>query len=141
MRTFLLAAVAGFAVFVIYGVALVDMFLADYITGAWGALVRPVEVEWAVLVGLVLLAMVMAWMYQRGYEGGTPWVEGLRFGILVGLMVEAYGALFAYHFLSVSGPGVFGQAAIFLLRDALAGAAMGVVYGRLDRGGRAATGA
>jgi hypothetical protein len=117
------------------------VFLADYITGAWGPLVRPVEVEWTVVVGLILLAIVMAWMYPKGYEGRTPWLEGLRFGVLVGLMVEAYGALFAYHFLSVSGTGIAGQAAIFILRDALAGAVIGTAYGRVARGARTATNA
>lgn len=39
-----------------------------------------------VLLGYVVLAALMAVIYPKGYEGGRPWIEGLRFGLYMGLL-------------------------------------------------------
>jgi hypothetical protein len=34
--------------------------------------------------------LVFAYVYAKGYEGGSPVVEGVRFGVLVALMIDAF---------------------------------------------------
>lgn len=41
---------------------------------------------WMIAVGYLLLAAVMAVIYPIGYRGGKPLIEGLRFGLLIGLL-------------------------------------------------------
>ena len=41
----------------------------------------------SIAIGYLLLAMLMSYIYPLGYEGGRPGAQGLRFGILVGLLI------------------------------------------------------
>ena len=38
------------------------------------------------LVAYIILALLMSYMYPLGYKGGKPIVEGLRFGIVIGIL-------------------------------------------------------
>ena len=39
-----------------------------------------------VLLGFLILAVIMAYIYPYVYKGGSPLKEGLRFGIVIGLL-------------------------------------------------------
>ncbi|MFC1512166.1 hypothetical protein ACFL5H_03110 [Candidatus Latescibacterota bacterium] len=38
------------------------------------------------LIAYFILALLMSYMYPFGYKGGSPLKEGLRFGVLIGLL-------------------------------------------------------
>jgi len=38
------------------------------------------------LVAYLILAFLMSYMYPRGYKGGRPAWEGLRFGMIIGIL-------------------------------------------------------
>ncbi len=37
-------------------------------------------------IGYLILTFGMAYMYPHGYKGGSPIMEGLRFGVLIGIL-------------------------------------------------------
>jgi hypothetical protein len=39
-----------------------------------------------VLLGFLILAVLMAYIYPHGYKGGSALKEGLRFGVIIGLL-------------------------------------------------------
>jgi hypothetical protein len=39
-----------------------------------------------VLLGFLILAVLMTYIYPQGYKGGSPLKEGLRFGVIIGLL-------------------------------------------------------
>ena len=111
------------------------------LAGLWHMLLVPgfyaVEGEAAhhdggglIIVAYLLLGILMAYMYPIGYKGGQPILEGLRFGLLIGLlwvlphelvMVGAHGGSISY---------VLINAAWHLLEQGAGGIIMGLVFGR-----------
>lgn len=83
-----------------------------------------------ILVAYLVLGVLMAYLYPRGYKGGPPALEGLRFGVVIGLlwvfphelaMAGAHGAPLPY---------VFQNAAVHMVEQGLGGILIGLVYGR-----------
>jgi hypothetical protein len=83
-----------------------------------------------IFIAYLVLGGLMAYMYQRVYRGGRPVAEGLRFGILIGLlwvfphelaMAGAHGEPLAY---------VFKNAAWHMAEQGFGGIIIALVYGR-----------
>lgn len=82
-----------------------------------------------IFIAYMILALLMAYLYPLGYKGGRPTVEGLRFGVLMGL-------LWVFpHELAMAGahgdsiPYVFKNAAWHMIEQGAGGIVIGVVYG------------
>jgi len=41
---------------------------------------------WAIGLAYLMVGIIMAYMYPKGYEGGSPVGEGLKFGAIIGLL-------------------------------------------------------
>lgn len=39
-----------------------------------------------IILGVLILSALMAYMYPQGYKGGSPLKEGLRFGVVIGIL-------------------------------------------------------
>lgn len=83
-----------------------------------------------ILVAYLVLGVLMAYMYPLGYKGGRPAVEGLRFGIVIGL-------LWVFpHELAMAG--AHGESILYVLKNAawhvveqgVGGIVVGLIYGR-----------
>lgn len=83
---------------------------------------------------MIIQGGVMAWLYPRWYRGGTPALEGIRFGLLVGLFLYSVSTLASIAKIDVADPGQFILlSGIFhTMQFVLSGAAIGLVFGRLD---------
>jgi hypothetical protein len=81
------------------------------------------------LFGGILLAMfAAAYIYAKGYEGGSGFQEGMRFGALIGLLMVGYVGIVNYSMLSL-GRRLAGSMAIACLAEwILAGIVIGIVY-------------
>ncbi|HEX6322283.1 MAG TPA: hypothetical protein VFZ36_01050 [Vicinamibacterales bacterium] len=96
-----LAALAAWAVYLALGFLIHEVMLADL----WAALQRDGVARSAATgsgllplgMGLALPgALAFAYTYAKGYEGGPGLQEGLRFGVLVGLMLVTFGLVWNY---------------------------------------------
>lgn len=78
---------------------------------------------------------VMAWFYPRFYRGGVPAVEGMKFGLLFGLFLFSVSTLANIAKIEVSNPGQFVllSGLFHALQFTVSGAAIGLVFGRLER--------
>jgi uncharacterized membrane protein YvlD (DUF360 family) len=85
-----------------------------------------------IFVAYMVLAILMATIYPLGYTQGRPVLEGLRFGMLIGLlwvfphelaMAGAHGTSLAY---------VFKNAAWHVVEQGAGGIVIALVYGRLQ---------
>jgi len=83
-----------------------------------------------ILVAYMVLGVMMAYLYRFFYRGGRPVLEGLKFGLLVGLlwvfphelaMAGAHGESILY---------VFKNAGWHLVEQGLGGMIVGLIYGR-----------
>ena len=86
VKKFLLAALAGFVVQFLLG----GLWHAVIMAGKYEEFHAQITSEEPNMVfiaaGYLVLSILMATMYPHGYKGGPPVKEGMKFGILVGLL-------------------------------------------------------
>ena len=52
-------------------------------------------------VGLLFAMLVASYLYAKGYEGGNGLQEGMRFGVLIGLVMVGYAANVNYAIMNI----------------------------------------
>jgi hypothetical protein len=140
IKKFLLAALAGFVGLNIAYIILEGVLLSDYIdrviiqpAGAQPAGELTGETIVLSLVAIVAMSLIMAYVYPKGYEGGSPLAEGLRFGVLMGFF---YGIPFTFFFgtmFPISFGAILVMALATTLEVAVGGVLIGLVYGRMEQ--------
>jgi hypothetical protein len=100
------------------------------------SLLRPAaEMNLTLGYGVSLLGFfVFAYAYAKGYEGGPGAVEGLRFGVIVGLFLACFGAVWSYVMMPISGGFAAAMIVDAIVEMAIFGVVVGLVY--KPRGGR-----
>ncbi len=136
IKKFLLAALAGFVgssvAYVILEVVLFSGYLERAIFQPAGA---STEVRYVLpTIATVSMALIMAYIYPKGYEGGSPVVEGLRFGILMGLFFGIPQMFYFGTMFPIIGFGaILVMTLITTLELAASGLLIGLVYGRMEQ--------
>ena len=133
------AAIVGTIVDGVYGFVVYGMLLAREF-GRYPGVFRPMETINAniplMAAGGLLAMFALAYMYAKGYEGGSGAVEGLRFGILLGIFVVGYIAIGNYVVMNIGRKLAVSMAVAGFVEFALVGLAIGAVY---RRSGQAST--
>ncbi|MDQ3169364.1 MAG: hypothetical protein M3Q55_04370 [Acidobacteriota bacterium] len=114
--------------FLIHGVMLADVWEGLYRDGAirTEAMTRTVM---PVGVGLALVgSLVFSYAYAKGYEGGPGMQEGLRFGVLVGLLLVAFGVGWSYVTFPVPLEFLTWMSVAMVIQFAALGMVAGLVY-------------
>ncbi len=129
------AAIAAWVVYLGVGPLVNNVLLAD-LYAQHARVFRP-QAEMNVALGLAAALagfFVFAYAYAKGYEGGAGVVEGLRFGVVVGLLLAAFSVAWNYVVLPVSGALAAAWIVDAIVEMAIYGAGVGLVY--KPRGGR-----
>lgn len=79
-------------------------------------------------VGILAGMFFAAWIYAKGYEGGSGLVEGVRFGAVMGLLIGAYMAGVNYGIMRIGKRMALTYGAGWLGEWLLVGLAIGLVY-------------
>jgi hypothetical protein len=84
-RKLILATIAGLSVMVLlsglwHGLLMQDFYAAHSPTLRETPLLRLIG------LGYFVLTAIMVVLYPKGYEGGQPWLEGMRFGMFIGIL-------------------------------------------------------
>ncbi len=130
-------AVAAVVAWVVYlGVSYVvsTTLLAD-LYAQHARVFRPeADVNLAVGFGATLVGFfAFAYAYAKGYEGGSGVQEGLRFGVVVGLMLVCFSVVWNYVVLPVSGRLAVAWIVDTLLEMAVYGVVVGAIYRPVSR--------
>jgi len=84
------------------------------------------------IVSILIQAVVLAYLYPALYKGGNPAKEGLKFGLLIGVLMASI-AVFAeagkQNVSSLTTWLVF-ESAYYLLQFGVLGVIIGLIYGR-----------
>jgi hypothetical protein len=133
-KKYLLSALAGYVGLFVAFVLLEDVIFQGYREKNFYQLIGssgPVESLSFIVVPLSM-ALIMAYLYPKGYEGGSPAVEGLRFGLLMGLFSAIpFGFFFALTFAIGFAP-ILVEILIYTLEVVAGGLIIGLVYGRMQ---------
>jgi hypothetical protein len=71
---------------------------------------------------------VFAYAYAKGYEGGPGLVEGLRFGVIVGLLLACFSGVWSYVMMPVSGSFAAAMVVDVIVEMAIFGIVVGLIY-------------
>jgi hypothetical protein len=71
---------------------------------------------------------VFAYAYAKGYEGGPGVLEGLRFGVIVGLLLACFSGVWSYVMMPVSGSFAAAMVVDAIVEMAVFGMVVGLVY-------------
>lgn len=93
----------------------------------------PNSSEPSPVIGIVLtfvVVLIMAHMYPKGYEGGSPFMEGFKFGAPIGLLL-----VLPLNFILVAALGAdptFSMVDVpwHLVEQGVVGGVIGLVYGK-----------
>jgi hypothetical protein len=111
--------------FVVYG----NLLTAEF--AQYPGVFRPLEAMNAkmpiLFVGLLIMMLVAAFIYAKGYEGGAGFPEGARFGALIGLFVAATAAG-NYAILNIGSRLATALALAGLVEWTIVGVVIGLVY-------------
>ena len=112
--------------FLVYGTAMAPEF-ARYPGVYRGEDTGPAYLP-LMFAGLLLAILAVAYIYAKGYEGGSGVAEGARFGLLVGLFVVFAFASVNYATLNVGRKIAVMTAAAGLVEWLVIGTIIGLVY-------------
>jgi hypothetical protein len=131
------AAVVAWIVSLGVGFVVNDVLLAG-IAAANVSVMRPEAQLMANLpIGFAFLLVgffAFAYAYAKGYEGGNGVVEGIRFGVLVALIVTGFGLIWQYVMFPITPAYAAAIIIDSILELALYGAIVGAIYQPLPRG-------
>ncbi len=130
------AALVAWIVSLPVGYLVNDVLLAD-IVAANASVMRPeADVMANLPIGFAALLLgffVFAYMYARGYEGGNGIMEGVRFGVLVSLLVTGFGLIWQYVVFPIT-PGYMTAIILDSLSEcAFYGGIVGAIYKPVTR--------
>ena len=135
------AAVVAWIVSIGIGFVVNDVLLVGLIDSNAAAMRPDADVLANLPVGFAALLVgffAFAYMYAKGYEGGSGVVEGIRFGVLTALVVCGFGIVWIW----VTFPITWQLGASMLVDSvvelAVYGAIVGAIYKPLPRAARAA---
>lgn len=107
-----------------------NLILANFYAQAKGASHEGIGI---LLISYAILAFIMSYLYPLGYQGKAAWLEGLRFGMLMGIlwvfphelaMAGAHGESLTY---------VFKNGAWHAVEQGIGGMVLGFLYGKMEQ--------
>ena len=137
LAAFAATIVDGVYGFAVYGTAMAPSF------AAFPGVFRSTESQTAYLpymfCGILVGMFAATYIYAKGYEGGSPLREGLRFGLLIAIFNAGYFVATSYGILNIGRRLVLAMALAGLGEWLLVGATIGLIY-RSAAGARARSG-
>jgi hypothetical protein len=128
------SAVVAWIAFLVINPAVNNVLLGD-LYAQHAAVFRP-QNEMNLVVGLgapLLGFFVFSYAYAKGYEGGRGAIEGLRYGVVVGLMLACFAVVWNYVVLPVSARLAVAWIVDTIAEMAIYGAIVGLIYKPIAR--------
>lgn len=98
-----------------------------------GALTRPEPIMPLGIAAVLIQGIVIAYLYPRYYRGGNPVLQGIKFSLIIGLMVYTVMGFATAAKMQIEPVSTFLMYhTIFqFIQFTVTGAALGFIYGRI----------
>ena len=121
------AAVVAWVAFIVIGylvhtVILDDLYASQELSG--NGATEPVTGFLLALLGF----FAFAYTYAKGYEGGSGTQEGMRFGVLVAIMLISFAAVWSFVVMPISGSLAAALTVDYIVEFAAYGMIVGAIY-------------
>jgi hypothetical protein len=128
-RRFVLAGLAGFVAMFLLSLVF-HLSVDDFLDAAFSSnMLRPDANIVSVVLGYVVAAFLMAYIYPIGYKSGKPIMEGLRFGLLMGLLITLPVVFDYYGILDLPFAATWVDALYHVVEKIVGGVVIALVYG------------
>lgn len=133
MKLILSTVVVGIVLFILSWLFYSVLF-AEYFNRFFGHLSRPVsEMKiWAFAVAYLAQAFFMYMIYAKGYKGGSPMMEGIRFGIVIALFIYIPYMFMTWGYMQVMARGVAADAIVGMFLTMVAAVITAFIHGKKD---------
>jgi hypothetical protein len=138
------AAIAAWVVAIGIGFLVNDVLLSDLMQANAAAMRPEADLTARLPLGfafLLLAFFAFAYSYAKGYEGSGGVMEGVRFGVLVALMVIGFGVIWQYIVFPVSDEMAVAGVLDAIVELAIYGGIVGAIYRPVGVGTRRKIGA
>ena len=129
-KRFIIALVAGFVALFLLSALWHLLIMGDFYKANRSPAAREQLQMGFIILGYVVLALLMAYIYPKGYSGGAPVTEGVKFGILIGLLWTLPRSIAIYGVENISGKLLIVDSIWHLIEQGIGGIVIGLVYGK-----------
>jgi len=129
-KKLVLAWLAGFVVMFLLSGLWYLVIMKNYYQVQFSEVNRAEPMILWIFLGYLIAAFLMAYIYPIGYKGGSPAGEGLKFGILIGLLMALPVGLIFYGAYTIPLSGTFVDIIYQVIEKSIGGVIIGLVYGR-----------
>jgi len=88
---------------------------------------------WAIIVGGFVEAFFLAWIYPKGYSGGSPTKEGFMFGLMIGLLLSVPFVFFMWAQYPITYNAAVWNGFFCLVMTIVVGVVIGLIYGKIEK--------
>lgn len=133
MKLIISTVVVGIILFllgwIIYGIIFADLFKTYFGHISRGEADMKI---WAIAVANFLQAFFMYLVYSKCYRGGSPFMEGIKFGILIGLLMGLPYVFYYWAGAPVKAIGVIIDGSVMIFMYIVAGIVTGLIHGKKE---------
>ena len=130
VKKLVLGGVVGFVVLFGFGFIWHVPLLGGFYAEQTAAVALPQMVLPVIILAELIRGFLMAYAYPLGYKGGSPVVEGARFGLLMGLFTAMLPLIYVSRLNFSSFNWFWAEGAFFAIQGVLAGIAIAYVHGK-----------
>ena len=131
-----LAAVAAWIVSLAVGFLVNDFLAADILLANQAATRSEAELTARLPVGFVFLLVgffAFSYAFAKGYEGTSGVTEGIRFGVLTGIVILGFANIWQWVVYPIDGAMAMVIVVSSIAETALYGAVVGAIYRPIDQ--------
>ncbi len=129
-KKLLLTFVAGFIVMFALSFLWYTVIMKGFYSEQFADVQRPeFNMVW-ITVGYLVAAILMAYIYPIGFKGGAPMKEGMKFGLIIGLLMSLPVAFVFYGVYNFPLTGSLVETIYQVVEKIAGGMAIGLVYGK-----------
>ncbi len=128
-KKLVLAGVAGFVGMFAFGYIWHVPLLGEFYGQQTGPIALPEMAMPTIILAEIIRAFLLAYIYPLGYKGGSPGMEGHRFGVLMGLFTAMLPLVYVSQLNFASFNWFCVEGLFFVIQGAIAGLIVALIYG------------
>jgi uncharacterized membrane protein len=134
VKRWLLAGLVGFVVMFILSGLWYMLIMGGFYQEYSGAVMREQFNFIPIVLGYLVMAFLMSYIYPIGYKGGPPLKEGVRFGVFIGLLVWLSSNLILYGAHNMTLSATLVDSGWHVIEEGIGGIVIALVHGTASTG-------
>lgn len=87
---------------------------------------------WALIVGYIIQALVLSYLYMKTYKGEAPFKEGLIYGIAISFLIALPYIFLMWSTYQITYRSVIADGIFMAIRFVIVGIIIGLIFGKKE---------